>query len=65
MGLFNSDLYNRLNKMLYGENKISKTNLENLPLPSLSKQQQQKMEHLIDTHKYKELDEFVYKIFEL
>lgn len=65
MALLNSDLYNILNKILYGENKISRTNLENLPLPDISKSQQKIIENCIDKEDYKMLNEIIYSIFDI
>lgn len=65
MALLNSDLYNILNKILFGENKVSRTNLENLPLPDISKSQQKIIENCIDKEDYKRLNEIIYSIFDI
>lgn len=65
MALLNSSLYNHLNHILYGENKISRTNLENLPLPTISEHDQNIIESMVVNEKYKELDGFINSLFGL
>ena len=65
MALLNSKLYNKLNEMIYGENKISRTNLENLPIPDISIEQQKEIESYIDQKEYDKIDSIVYSIFDI
>ena len=63
MALLNSRLYNLLNKVIYGENKISRTNLENLPLPNIPVEQQRQIENYIDKKDYNAIDGVINSIF--
>ena len=63
VALLNSSIYEKLNKILFGENKISRTNLENLPIPSIDIETQKKIENLIDSGEYQEVDKIIEKIF--
>lgn len=65
VALLNSKLYEKLNKILYGENKISRTNLENLPIPHIDKRIQKRIEKLVDTKQYDKIDDIINSIFEL
>ncbi|MBR5153418.1 MAG: N-6 DNA methylase [Alphaproteobacteria bacterium] len=65
IALLNSKLYNKLNQLLYGENKISRTNLENLPLPDITKELQIQIESLVDKHEYDRIDDIINGIFDL
>lgn len=63
VALLNSSLYEKLNVLLFGENKISKTNLENLPFPDIDKELQKQLEDMVDKEKYKEIDMFVDNLY--
>lgn len=63
IALLNSNLYNRLNKLLYGENKISRTNLENLPIPDIDQTTQQQIEQLVDNQDFLKIEEIINSIF--
>ena len=65
VALLNSPLYNKLNKILYGENKISRTNLENLPIPDIDKQMQNQIEKFIDNEEYSKAETIINGIFGL
>ena len=65
MALLNSSLYNMLNSVIYGENKISRTNLENLPLPDISIEQQRRIESCIDNRDFESVDRIIYSIFDV
>ena len=65
VALLNSPLYNTLNKLLYGENKISRTNLENLPIPDIDKDTQNKIEKLVDKEEFSKIDVIIDDIFGL
>jgi len=65
VALLNSDLYEALNKLLYGENKISRTNLENLPLPDIDVATQKQIERLVDAEKYDKINQIINSIFDL
>jgi hypothetical protein len=48
LGILNSNLYSYLNiKLFGGVNKVSKENLQNLPLPKISKKQNSKIKNLV------------------
>jgi predicted RNA methylase len=63
VALLNSFLYEKLNVLLFGENKISKTNLENLPLPDIDKELQKQLEDMVDKEQYKDIDVLVDKLY--
>ena len=65
IGLLNSQVYEKLNKLLYGENKIGRINLENLPIPYIDENIQIMIEKLIDDEKYDEIDKIISQIFDL
>lgn len=56
LALLNSRLYDKLNKILYGENKISRTNLENLPIPDIDIDTQKLLERFVDAQEYGAID---------
>ena len=56
LALLNSRLYDKLNKILYGENKISRTNLENLPIPDIDIDTQKLLEQFVDAQEYEAID---------
>ena len=56
LALLNSRLYDKLNKILYGENKISRTNLENLPIPDIDIDTQKLLEQFVDAQEYGAID---------
>ena len=56
LALLNSRLYDKLNKILYGENKISRTNLENLPIPDIDIDTQKLLEQFVDAKEYGAID---------
>ena len=65
IGLLNSQVYEKLNKLLYGENKIGRINLENLPIPYIDENIQIMIEKLIDDEKYDEIDKIISQLFDL
>ena len=65
VGLLNSTLFNELNHILYGENKISRTNLENLPLPNMPKDVQKQIETYIDKKDYVGMNKAIYNYYGL
>jgi len=65
LALLNSEIYDKLNKLLFGENKVSKLNLQNLPIPSLNETTKLKLEKAIDDKKYEIVNEILHDYFEL
>ena len=65
VALLNSSLYEKVNKLLFGENKISRTNLENLPIPSIDKTIQEEIENLLDTEEYSKIDSIILNLFNI
>lgn len=56
MAMFNSGLYNRLNKLLFGDKVNRGGNIKKLPIPILDEEQQRRMEHYVDEEKYDEIE---------
>lgn len=56
MAMFNSRIYNRLNKLLFGDKVNRGGNIKKLPIPILDEEQQQQMEHYVDEEKYDEIE---------
>lgn len=52
MAMFNSRIYNRLNKLLFGDKVNRGGNIKKLPIPILDEEQQQRMEHYVDKKNY-------------
>jgi predicted RNA methylase len=56
MAMFNSRIYNRLNKLLFGDKVNRGGNIKKLPIPILDEKQQRRMEHYVDKEKYDEIE---------
>ena len=52
MAMFNSRIFNRLNKLLFGDKVNRGGNIKKLPIPILDEEQQQRMEHYVDEKNY-------------
>ena len=56
MAMFNSGLYNRLNKLLFGDKVNRGGNIKKLPIPILDEEQQRRIEKYVDEEKYDEIE---------
>ena len=65
MAILNSKVYNRLNKLLFGDKTNRVSNIKKLPIPILSEEQQMKMERLVDEEQYDEIERMLEEIFQL
>ena len=65
MAIFNSKIYNRLNKLLFGDKVNRGCNIKRLPIPILDSNQQTLMEKYIDEMKYDEIEKMLSDIFQL
>ena len=65
MAMFNSRIYNRLNKLLFGDKVNRGCNIKKLPIPILDEEQQQRIERYIDEEQYDEIELMLMKIFQL
>ena len=65
MAMFNSKIYNRLNKLLFGDKVNRGCNIKKLPIPILDEEQQMQMERLVDEKRYDEIEEMLAEIFQL
>ena len=63
--MFNSKIYNRLNKLLFGDKVNRGCNVKKLPIPILSDEQQMKMERLVEDKKYDEIEMMLEDIFQM
>ena len=65
MAIFNSEIYNRLNKLLFGDKVNRGCNIKKLPIPILDSNQQTLMERYVDEMKYDEIEKMLSDIFQL
>ena len=65
MAIFNSGIYNRLNKLLFGDKVNRGCNIKKLPIPILDSDQQTLMEKYVDKMKYDEIERLLADIFQL
>ena len=65
MAIFNSKIYNRLNKLLFGDKVNRGCNIKKLPIPILTAEQQMMMESYVDEMKYDEIEKMLTEIFQL
>ena len=65
MAIFNSEIYNRLNKLLFGDKVNRGCNIKKLPIPILDPNQQTEMERYVDEMKYDEIEKMLTAIFKL
>ena len=65
MAMFNSKIYNRLNKMLFGDKVNRGCNIKKFPIPILDPDQQMLMEKYVDEMKYDEIEKMLTAIFKL
>ena len=56
MAMFNSKLYNRLNKLLFGDKVNRGGNIKKLPIPILDEEQQRRMEQFVDEKNYASIE---------
>ena len=65
MAIFNSKIYNRLNKLLFGDKVNRGCNIKKLPIPILTAEQQMMMESYVDEMKYDEIEKMLSDMFGL
>ncbi len=65
MAILNSKVYNRLNKLLFGDKTNRVKNIKKLPIPILDEEQQMRMERLVDSERYDEIEMMLAEIFQL
>ena len=63
--MFNSKIYNHLNKMLFGDKVNRGCNIKKLPIPILDPNQQAEMERYVDEMKCDEIEKMLTAIFKL
>ena len=63
--MFNSNVYNRLNTLLFGDKVNRGCNIKKLTIPILGQEQQQQMERLVDEERYDEIEEMLVEIFQM
>jgi hypothetical protein len=63
MAIFNSKIYNRLNKLLFGDKINRGGNIKKLPIPILTASQQELMEKYVDEMKYDEIEGMLSELF--
>ena len=65
MAILNSKVYNRLNKLLFGDKTNRVKNIKLLPIPILDEEQQRMMERYVDSERYDEIEMMLAEIFQL
>ena len=65
MAILNSKVYNRLNKLLFGDKTNRVKNIKQLPIPILNEEQQLRMEQLVVTGEYDEIETMLAEIFHI
>ena len=63
--MFNTKIYNKLNKLLFGDKVNRGCNIKKLPIPILDEEQQAKMERYVDEERYDEIELLLAEIFQL
>lgn len=65
MAIFNSKIYNRLNKLLFGDKVNRGCNIKKLPIPMLDGERQQQIEKYVDEGNYESIEQMLTEIFQL
>ena len=65
MAIFNSKIYNRLNKLLFGDKVNRGCNIKKLPIPIIDKEKQNEIEGYVDEKKYDEIENILKEIFKI
>jgi hypothetical protein len=65
MAIFNSKIYNHLNKLLFGDKVNRGCNIKKLPIPILNENQQMLIEKHIDAGEYNAIEDMLTEIFKL
>ena len=65
MALFNSKIYNRLNKLLFGDKVNRGCNIKKLPIPIIYKEKQLEIERCVDEKDYESIENILKEIFDI
>ena len=65
MAMFNSEVYNRLNRLLFGDKVNRGCNIKKLPIPILGQDLQAKMERYVDEEYFEGIEVMLAEIFQL
>ena len=65
MAIFNSKIYNRLNKLLFGDKVNRVNNIKKLPIPILDEDQQRRIEKYVDDEDYAAVEEMLADFFQI
>ena len=65
MAIFNSQIYNRLNKLLFGDKVNRGGNIKKLPIPILTATQQQEIERCVDEMRYDDIEKMLSEMFDI
>jgi 16S rRNA G966 N2-methylase RsmD len=65
MAIFNSKIYNRLNRLLFGDKVNRSVNIKKLPIPILTDAQQRKIEQCVDEERYEDIERFLEEFFRI
>ena len=65
MAIFNSKIYNRLNKLLFGDKVNRGCNIKKLPIPIIDKEKQIKIEKCVDDKNYNMIENILKEILNI
>ena len=65
MAIFNSKIYNRLNKLLFGDKVNRGCNIKKLPIPIIYKEKQLEIERCVDMKDYERIENILKEIFDI
>ena len=65
MAIFNSKIYNRLNKLLFGDKVNRGCNIKKLPIPIIDKEKQNEIEKCVDSMDYDKIENILKEIFQI
>lgn len=65
MAIFNSKIFNRLNKLLFGDKVNRVNNIKKLPIPILDEDQQRRIEKYVDDEDYAAIEEMLADFFQI
>ena len=65
MAIFNSKIYNRLNKLLFGDKVNRGCNIKKLPIPIIDKEKQIKIEKYVDDKNYNGIENTLKEILNI
>lgn len=65
MAIFNSKIYNKLNRLLFGDKVNRGVNIKKLPIPILTESHQRNIEQCVDEERYEDIERFLEEFFRI